>query len=96
VRIRRSGRFLSKKRQWGVTLLADAAMHARFAQRHSPNFVWDHPGSVGNYDKVRQSVTSKSKSKKHGPITGSDLGRNGLIRACDWSMLSAFAFALQH
>jgi len=47
-----------------------------------------------SYDKVRQSVVSKSKSKKHGPIAGSNLGRNGLIRACDWSMLSAFAFAL--
>ena len=45
------------------------------------------------YDKLRQSVTSKSKSKKHGPITGSDLGRKGLIRACDWSVLFAFAFA---
>ena len=41
--------------------------------------------------KVRQSVTEQSKSKKHGPITGSDLGRNNLIRACDCSMLSAFA-----
>jgi len=48
------------------------------------------------YDKVRQSVTSKSKSKKHGPITTSDLDRNGLIRACDLSMLSAVAFAVQH
>jgi hypothetical protein len=45
------------------------------------------------YDKVRQSVTSKSKSKNNGPITGSDLGRNGLIRGFDWSILSAFAFA---
>jgi len=45
-----------------------------------------------SYEKVRQSVTSNSKSKKHGPITGSALGRNGLIRACEWSMLFAFAF----
>jgi hypothetical protein len=28
--------------------------------------------SFPQYDKVRQSVTSKSKSKKHGPITGPD------------------------
>ena len=45
------------------------------------------------YDKVRQSVTSKSKSKTHGPITGSDRPGTVLIRACDWSMLFAFAFA---
>jgi hypothetical protein len=47
--------------------------------------------NITRCDKVRQSVTSKSK--KHGPITGSDLGRIGLIRACDWSMLFAFALA---
>jgi len=46
------------------------------------------------HEKVRQSVASKSKSKKRGSITGLDLGRKGLIWACDWSMLSAFAFAL--
>jgi hypothetical protein len=45
------------------------------------------------YDNVSQSVAIKSKSKKHGPITGSDLGLNGLIRACDWFMLFAFAYA---
>jgi len=44
---------------------------------------------TASYDKVRQSVTEQSKSKKHGLIAGSDLGRNGLIRACDWSMLFA-------
>ena len=44
---------------------------------------------IGWYDKVRQSVTEQSKSKKHGPITGTDSSRNGLIRACDWSMLFA-------
>ena len=38
---------------------------------------------------MRQRVTEQSKSKKYGPIIGSDLGRNGLIRACDWSMLFA-------
>jgi len=32
------------------------------------------------YDKVRQSVRRKAK---HGPVTA----RNGLIRACDLSML---------
>ena len=45
------------------------------------------------YDKVRQIVTSKSKSKKHGPITGSDQVGSGLIRACNWSILSALPFA---
>jgi len=39
------------------------------------------------HDKVRQSVTEQSKSKKHRPITGSDFGRNGLTRAYDWCML---------
>jgi len=47
------------------------------------------PMTSSTYDKVRQSVTEQSKSKKHGPITGSDLGRNSLIRGCDWSMLFA-------
>jgi len=56
-------------------------------------------GSRANsqYDKVCQSVKEQNQQQKHGPITGSDLGRNmsnGLIRACDWSMLSTFAFAL--
>jgi len=40
--------------------------------RHNPP---RHPYAFGthvSYDKVRQNVTSKSKSKKHGPITGSD------------------------
>ncbi len=45
------------------------------------------------YDKVRQSVTSISKSKKHEPITGSDQTVQTQIRACDWSVLFAFAFA---
>jgi len=47
------------------------------------------------YDKVRQSMTSTSKSKstQHGPITGSDKNRSESVRACDWSMISAFAFA---
>jgi len=48
---------------------------------------------VLRYDKVRQSFTSKSKSKKHGPITGSDQNRSKPVRACDWSMLFAFSFA---
>ena len=48
---------------------------------------------VARYDKVRQSDTSKSRSKKHGPITGSDQTVPTQIRACDWSMLFAFAFA---
>jgi hypothetical protein len=38
------------------------------------------------YDNVRQSATSKSKSKKHGPITGSHRLGTGFIRASDWSM----------
>jgi hypothetical protein len=59
-------------------------------------YIYNVAATCLTYDKVRQSVTSKSKSKTHGPITGSHLGRNGLIRACDWSMLSAFAFALYH
>jgi hypothetical protein len=43
---------------------------------------------------VRQSVTSKSKSKEHGPITGSDKNRFEPVRASrDWSMLSACIFA---
>ena len=45
------------------------------------------------YDKVRQSVTSKSKSRKHGPITNSDQAVPTQIRVCDWSMHFAFAFA---
>ena len=32
-------------------------------------------------------LQSKSKSRKHEPITDSNLVRNGLIRACDWFML---------
>jgi len=32
-------------------------------------------------------LRSKSKSKQHGSITGSDLSRNGLIRACDLLLL---------
>ena len=31
---------------------------------------------IASHDKVRQIVTSKIISKKHGPIIGSDLGRN--------------------
>jgi len=34
---------------------------------------------VSVYDKVRQSVTSKSKSKKHRPITGSDQTDKDLV-----------------
>jgi hypothetical protein len=52
------------------------------------------PHTMMKYDKMCQSDASKSKSKKHGPITGSNLGRNGLIRACDWSMLSGCVFSL--
>ena len=60
----------------------------------SSTSVWSaHPTRSHRYDKVRQSVTSKSKSKKHGPITGSDKNRSEPARACDWPMLSAFAFA---
>ena len=48
----------------------------------------------GRFDKVRQSVTEQSKSKKHGPITSSDQQTVPTkVRACDSSML--FAFALQ-
>jgi len=46
-----------------------------------------------NMAKCVNVLQSESKSKKHGSIIGSDLCRNGLIRACDRSMLSAFAFA---
>jgi len=46
-----------------------------------------------SYDKVIQSVTSNSRSKKHGPITSSDLTVRTQIRVCDWSVLFAFAFA---
>jgi hypothetical protein len=45
------------------------------------------------YDTVRQSVTSKSKRKTHGPITDSDQNRSERVRAYDRSMLFAFAFA---
>jgi hypothetical protein len=45
------------------------------------------------YDKVRQSVRSKSESRKHGPNTGSHWLGMVFIRDCDWSMLFAFAFA---
>ena len=53
------------------------------------HLTYDGYFSVDAYDKVRLSVTSKSKSKKHRPNTGSNLSRNGLIRARDWSMLLA-------
>jgi hypothetical protein len=36
-------------------------------------------------------VQSKSKSKKHGPITSSDQTIPTQIQACDWSMVFAFA-----
>ena len=45
------------------------------------------------YDKLCQTVMSESKSKKHGPISGSDQTVPSQIRACDWSMLFAFAFS---
>jgi hypothetical protein len=51
-------------------------------------------GSSSSYDMTNLvKVTSESKSKKHGPITGSDKNRSEPVRGCDWSMLSAFAFA---
>jgi hypothetical protein len=60
----------------------------------APTFATSHHRmQCTQYDKVRQSVTSKSKSKKHGLITGSDQNRSEPVRACDWSMLFAFAFA---
>jgi len=51
----------------------------------------DRQGFTPVHDKVRQSVTEQSKSKKHGPITSSDQTIPTQIQACDWSMLFAFA-----
>jgi hypothetical protein len=51
------------------------------------------PGQSFLMTKCVKEGTSKSKSKKHGPITGSDQNRSEPVRACDWSMLFAFAFA---
>jgi hypothetical protein len=51
-----------KKRQWGVTLLGDLVMHARFAQHHTPNFAWDHPSRLatilGEWDHPRRLARS--------------------------------------
>ena len=38
-------------------------------------------------------LPSKSNSKKHGPIKSSDQTVPTQMRACDWSMLFAFASA---
>jgi len=56
----------------------------------------EHTGALApslDMTKSVQVLRSKSNNKQHGPITGSDLSPNGLIRACDWSTLFGFAFA---